>query len=123
MMANRAYEIMGYRTALEVGVDWQALSSYGESRGVFREKVRTEGLRGSPAVARRSFRGLLGETEGVAVYENGTSRGVFEQKERVPGEAELCQAEMVRGRGVECHSHDLLRLFPCDLSRGCPMRE
>ena len=45
MMVNRAYEIMGYRTALEVGVDWQALSSYGKSRGVFREKVRSEGLR------------------------------------------------------------------------------
>ena len=44
-MANRAYEIMGFRTALEVGVDWQALSSYGNSTGRFREKVRAEGLR------------------------------------------------------------------------------
>ena len=44
-MANRAYEIMGFRTALEVGVDWQALSSYGNSTGAFREKVRAEGLR------------------------------------------------------------------------------
>ena len=45
MMVNRAYEIMGYRTALEVGVDWQALSSYGASRGLFRDKVRAEGLK------------------------------------------------------------------------------
>ena len=30
---------------MEVGVDWQALSSYGKSRGVFREKVRSEGLK------------------------------------------------------------------------------
>ena len=45
MMTNRAYEIMGYRAAMEVGVDWQALSSYGSSRNVWKEKVRSEGLK------------------------------------------------------------------------------
>ncbi len=42
---NRAYEIMGIRTALEVGVDWQGLSTYRNSAGVFGEISQSEGLR------------------------------------------------------------------------------
>ena len=42
---NRAYEIMGIRTALEVGVDWQGLSTFRNTAGVFGEISRAEGLR------------------------------------------------------------------------------
>lgn len=44
-VVNRAYEIMGFRTALEVGADWQALSGYRESGGEFARISREQGLR------------------------------------------------------------------------------
>ncbi len=46
---NRAYEIMGFKTALEVGADWQALSTYRNTAGVFRELNREAGLRAALA--------------------------------------------------------------------------
>jgi len=42
---NRAYEIMGIRTAMEVGVDWQVLSTYRNSAGEFGRISQDEGLR------------------------------------------------------------------------------
>lgn len=42
---NRAYEIMGMRTALEVGADWQALSTFRSGAGEFANISREEGLR------------------------------------------------------------------------------
>ena len=42
---NRAYEIMGIRTAMEVGVDWQVLSTYRNSAGEFGRIFQDEGLR------------------------------------------------------------------------------
>lgn len=42
---NRAYEIMGIRTALEVGVDWQGLSTFRHTAGVFSDISQAEGLR------------------------------------------------------------------------------
>ena len=44
---NRAYEIMGIRTALEVGVDWQGLSTFRPTAGGIQRDLagRAEGLR------------------------------------------------------------------------------
>jgi enoyl-CoA hydratase len=42
---NRAYEIMGIRTAMDVGVDWQVLSTYRNTAGEFGKISREEGLR------------------------------------------------------------------------------
>lgn len=42
---NRAYEIMGMRTALEVGADWQALSTYRPGAGEFGRISSEEGLK------------------------------------------------------------------------------
>ena len=42
---NRAYEIMGIRTAMEVGVDWQVLSTYRDSAGEFSWIAKEEGLK------------------------------------------------------------------------------
>lgn len=42
---NRAYEIMGMRTALEVGVDWNTLSNYRDSVGEFTRISREQGLK------------------------------------------------------------------------------
>jgi len=42
---NRAYEIMGMRTAMEVGVDWMVLSTYRENGGEFGRISAEEGLR------------------------------------------------------------------------------
>jgi enoyl-CoA hydratase len=43
--ANRAYEIMGIKTALEVGVDWMVLSTYRDTAGEFGKISVEEGLR------------------------------------------------------------------------------
>ncbi|MDP7225199.1 MAG: enoyl-CoA hydratase-related protein [SAR202 cluster bacterium] len=42
---NRAYEIMGIRTAMDVGVDWQVLSTYRNTAGEFGKISKEEGLR------------------------------------------------------------------------------
>ena len=40
-----SYEIMGIRTALEVGVDWQGLSIFRHTARVFSNISQAEGLR------------------------------------------------------------------------------
>jgi len=42
---NRAYEVMGFRTALQVGADIQALSTYRPSAGDFGRIAREKGLK------------------------------------------------------------------------------
>ena len=56
---NRAYEIMGIKTALEVGADWQALSMYRQSAGEFGRITREQGLGRGAEMARRAIPGLF----------------------------------------------------------------
>ena len=42
---NRAYEIMGIRTAMNVGVDWMALSTFRENPNQFMDTAYDEGLK------------------------------------------------------------------------------
>ena len=42
---NRAYEVMGFRTALQVGADIQALSTFRKSAGEFGRIAQEKGLK------------------------------------------------------------------------------